>query len=46
MQYMTMICDIKNSEQLENREAVQYLLINYSNIYLFAQFKTTKNTDC
>jgi hypothetical protein len=28
MQYMTMICDIKNSEQLENREAVQYLLID------------------
>lgn len=27
MQYLTMICDIKNSKQLRNRETVQYRLI-------------------
>lgn len=27
MKYMTMICDIKNSRHLQNRENVQYLLI-------------------
>lgn len=27
MEYMTMICDIKNSKNIENREAVQYKLI-------------------
>lgn len=27
MEYMTMICDIKNSKALKNREAVQYKLI-------------------
>ena len=27
MQYLTMICDIKNSSQLKNREAIQYKLI-------------------
>ena len=27
MQYMTMICDIKNSRYIKNREAVQYRLI-------------------
>lgn len=27
MEYMTMICDIKNSKLLKNREAVQYKLI-------------------
>ncbi len=27
MQYMTMICDIKNSRLIEDREAVQYKLI-------------------
>lgn len=27
MQYLTMICDIKNSRQLKDREAVQYKLI-------------------
>lgn len=28
MKYMTMICDIKNSRHLQNREKVQYLLID------------------
>lgn len=28
MKYMTMICDIKNSRQLQYREKVQYLLID------------------
>jgi hypothetical protein len=28
LEYLTMICDIKNSEQLQNREAVQYQLID------------------
>lgn len=27
MEYMTMICDIKNSRMLQNRESVQYQLI-------------------
>lgn len=27
MEYLTMICDIKNSKKLKNREAVQYKLI-------------------
>lgn len=28
MQYMTMICDLKNSKQLKNREMIQYKLID------------------
>ncbi len=28
MQYLTMICDIKNSKQLKDREAIQYKLID------------------
>ena len=28
MNYMTMVCDIKKSHQLENREAVQYQIID------------------
>ncbi len=28
MQYLTMICDIKNSKQLKDRETVQYKLID------------------
>ncbi len=28
MEYLTMICDIKNSKQLKNREEVQYFLID------------------
>lgn len=27
MEYLTMICDLKNSRQIKNREALQYKLI-------------------